>query len=67
MAPNEFTPYGNTSTVSDWTTPNLPAAPPVDSTITGADGGTLAGPSDGAVGLLDMPAYTSSSAGVVAP
>lgn len=64
VAPNEFTPYGNTSTVSDWTTPNLPPAPPVSSTITGADGGTQAGPSDGAIGLLDMPAYTSSPAGV---
>jgi hypothetical protein len=64
VAPNEFTPYGNTATANDWATPLLPTAEPVRSTITRPDGTTSDGPSDGTVGLLDMPAYTSSSAGV---
>ncbi|MFG6492285.1 hypothetical protein [Microbacterium sp. P03] len=64
VAPNEFTPYGNTSTANDWATPILPPAAPVRSTITGTDGVPKDGPSDGTVGLLDMPAQTSSASGV---
>lgn len=63
-APNEFAPYGNTSTVADWASPVLPPADPVESTITGTDGASLEGPSDGTVGLLDMPARTESDSGV---
>ncbi|WP_157534210.1 alginate O-acetyltransferase AlgX-related protein [Microbacterium sp. Leaf320] len=62
-APNEFTPYGNSATVEDWATPVLPESEPVQSTITGADGTAQEGPSDGTVGLLDMPARTESSSG----
>jgi hypothetical protein len=64
VAPNEFTPYGNTATANDWATPILPTTPPVLSTITRPDGTTADGPSDGTVGLLDMPAHTSSASGV---
>lgn len=63
VAPNEFTPYGNTATVEDWASPVLPTGEPVESTITGADGSPQSGPSDGTVGLLDMPAQTDSSSG----
>lgn len=63
-APNEFTPYGNSSTVEDWATPVLPGAEPVQSTITGADGAVQDGPADGTVGLLDLPARTESVSGV---
>lgn len=63
-APNEFTPYGNTASVEDWAVPMLPAAEPVQSTITGADGAVQDGPADGTIGLLDMPARTESSAGI---
>ncbi|MCM3779313.1 alginate O-acetyltransferase AlgX-related protein [Microbacterium hydrocarbonoxydans] len=63
-APNEFTPYGNTSTVEDWASPMLPTSAPVDSTITGPDGAQQPGSSDGTVGLLDMPARTESESGV---
>lgn len=62
-APNEFTPYGNTTTVEDWTTPVLPAGEPVKSVITDPDGAEQAGPDDGSVGLLDMPARTESASG----
>lgn len=64
VAPNEFTPYGNEATTSDWAEPILPEGPPVRSTITGPGGAPEEGPSDGTVGLLDMPASTSSDAGV---
>lgn len=64
VAPNEFTAYGNTATVEDWARPLLPAADPVRSTITGVDGAQQSGPSDGTVGLLDMPASTDSNSGV---
>lgn len=63
-APNEFAPYGNSSTVEDWAKPVLPAADPVRSTITGPDGASMEGPSDGTVGLLEMPARTESGSGV---
>ncbi len=63
MAPNEFIPYGNDQVVEDWSTPAFPDAPPVDSTIATADGGSQTGPSDGSVGLLDMPARTESTTG----
>jgi len=63
-APNEFTPYGDTSTPQDWTTPVTAAATEAArSTITTPDGQQKAGPSDGAVGLLDMPARTESTSG----
>ncbi|MGP6171517.1 alginate O-acetyltransferase AlgX-related protein [Microbacterium sp. A204] len=62
-APNEFTPYGNSSNVEDWATPVLSSAEPVQSVIT-VDGLSQSGPEDGAVGLLDMPARTESSSGV---
>ena len=64
VAPNEFAPYGDTATTEDWAMPLLPAADPVRSTITGADGASQTGPSDGTVGLLDMPASTQSDSGV---
>jgi hypothetical protein len=63
-APNEFIPDGVTSTVEDWAAPLLPAAVPVQSTITAVDGAPVDGPTDGSVGLLDMPARTSSTTGV---
>lgn len=63
VAPNEFTPYGNTTTAEDWAEPLLPAAGPVQSTITGSDGIQKTGPADGTVGLLDMPARTESDSG----
>lgn len=63
VAPNEFTPYGNTATREDWASPVLPAAEPVQTIITSADGAAQSGPSDGTVGLLDMPAQTESSSG----
>lgn len=62
--PNEFAPYGSSSTPQDWTTPvTARPATPVRSTVTNADGKQIAGPSDGAVGLLDMPAHTQSEEG----
>lgn len=64
VAPNEFTPYGNTATVEDWAVPVLPEAEPVRSTVTAADGTRQVGPSDGTVGLLDMPAQTDADSGV---
>lgn len=65
VAPNEFTAYGNTSSVDDWATPLLASpASPVQSVVTGPDGAQHAGPPDGAVGLLDMPARTTSQWGV---
>lgn len=62
-APNEFTAYGSTATADDWATPVLPAGGPIESTITGTDGTAKPGPSDGAVGLLEMPASTDSTTG----
>ena len=62
-APNEFTEYGSTATVKDWATPVLPVGDPVRSTIT-VDGAVVDGPTDGAVGLLEMPASTQSTSGV---
>jgi hypothetical protein len=64
VAPNEFTAYGSTANAEDWATPVLPSAVPIQSTITGADGAQQDGPSDGAVGLLEMPAVTDSTSGV---
>lgn len=65
LAPNEFAPFGDSSTPEDWTTPvTAGPASPVRSTITDADGKQQAGPTDGAVGLLDMPARTENEAGV---
>lgn len=63
-APNEFAPYGNTANPEDWAMPVLPAAEPGTTTITSADGARVAGPADGSVGLLDMPAQTESDTGV---
>lgn len=62
-APNEFTPYGNSSTPADWATPVLPTAGPVRSTITASDGTRQDGSANGTVGLLDMPALTESPTG----
>ena len=63
-APNEFTPYGDSSTVQDWTSPvTAGTSKPVRSTVTNKDGKQQAGPSDGAVGLLEMPAHTESDSG----
>lgn len=63
-APNEFAPFGDSSTPEDWATPVMPASEPVKSTVTGADGVEKAGPADGTVGLLDMPARTESASGL---
>lgn len=64
VAPNEFAAFGDSSTPEDWTTPTLSAQQTaVRSTITGADGSQKQGPSDGSVGLLDMPASTSNPSG----
>lgn len=63
-APNEFATYGDPSTPQDWTAPVTAGTKgPVRSTITSADGQQQAGPSDGTVGLLDMPAHTESDSG----
>lgn len=62
-APNEFTSYGNTATADDWATPVLPAGEPIRSTITGSDGASHDGSPGGEVGLLEMPAHTTSASG----
>lgn len=63
-AANEFTPYGDSSTPNDWTIPVTAGEHgSVNSVITGADGKKKAGPADGAVGMLDLPAQTESESG----
>ncbi|SFR42269.1 SGNH hydrolase-like domain-containing protein, acetyltransferase AlgX [Microbacterium azadirachtae] len=65
VAPNEFAAFGDSSSPEDWTTPTITGQQTaVRSTITGTDGAQKAGPSDGSVGLLDMPARTTNPAGV---
>lgn len=65
VAPNEFAPFGDSSNPRDWAVPVIPdTKEAVRSTITGEDGKQHAGPADGAVGLLDMPARTESDTGV---
>ncbi|WP_313354662.1 alginate O-acetyltransferase AlgX-related protein [Microbacterium sp.] len=63
VAPNEFVPYGNTSSAEDWAVPTLTGLDSVRSRITASDGTAVPGPTDGSVGLLDMPAKTESDSG----
>ncbi|MFB7843331.1 hypothetical protein [Microbacterium sp. NPDC056052] len=64
VAPNEFSAFGDSSSPEDWATPTTAGQQTaVHSTITGADGVEKAGPSDGSVGLLDLPARTANPLG----
>lgn len=64
LAPNEFAQYGDETNPEDWTVPiYADANGVVSSTVADENGAEIAGPSDGSVGLLQMPAQTNSETG----
>lgn len=61
-APNEFTPFGDTSSPADWAVADLgQSGGSIHTQVTDAEGNRVDGNSNGAIGLLELPATTEYS------